>query len=66
MARWENYSGSAVSVPAVGRDVEVGEVVEVPDDVILPSNYFRVEGAPVEVPVVVPAPVIDAPQGEGE
>ena len=42
MTRWENHSGSAISVPVVGRDVADGEVVEVPDDVVLPANYFRV------------------------
>jgi hypothetical protein len=60
VARWENHSGSTVSVPAAGRDVDADEVVEVPDDVVLPSNYFRLEGAPApESLVEVPDPVLD-------
>ena len=45
MTRWENYSGEAVSVPVVGKDVTAGEIVDVPDDVLMPTNYFR----PVDV-----------------
>ncbi len=41
MARWVNYSGSAVSVPAIQRDVDAGEEIEVPDDLLLPANIFR-------------------------
>jgi hypothetical protein len=60
VARWENISGSAVSVPVVGRDVDADDVVDVPDDVVLPSNYFRLEGAPVPAPrVESPVPVVD-------
>jgi hypothetical protein len=60
VARWENISGSAVSVPVVGRDVDVDDVVDVPDDVVLPSNYFRLEGAPAPSPLVEsPVPVVD-------
>jgi hypothetical protein len=60
VARWENISGSAVSVPVAGRDVEGGDVVDVPDDVVLPSNYFRLEGAPAEAPLVESSePVLD-------
>lgn len=42
MTRWENHSGTAVSVPIVGRDVDAGDVVEVPDDITMPANYFRI------------------------
>jgi hypothetical protein len=71
VARWENISGSAVSVPVVSRDVEAGDVVEVPDDVVLPSNYFRLEGTSASDPLVEqPAPVVDTfavvPIDEGE
>jgi hypothetical protein len=60
VTRWENHSGSTVSVPVAGRDVDAGDVVEVPDDVVLPSNYFRLEGAPTPAPLVeVPDPVVD-------
>ena len=55
MARWENHSGTAISVPVVGRDVDAGEIVTVPDDVLLPENYFRrveVEGSVQETFVV--------------
>ena len=55
MTRWLNHSGTAVSVPVVGRDVEDGEEVEVADDVILPANYFRVIDQNVQN--VVPAPL---------
>ena len=41
VAQYENVSGSTVSVPAVGRDVDPGEAVHVPDDVVLPPNYFQ-------------------------
>ena len=46
MARWLNHSGSTVNVPLVGRDVNDGEEIEVPDDAILPANYFSVVGEP--------------------
>ena len=45
MTRWVNHSGTAVNVPVAGRDVENGEEVDVPDDVILPANYFSAVGA---------------------
>ena len=46
MARWVNNSGGALSVPAVGRDVDDGEEIEVDDSVLLPANHFsRVEKA---------------------
>ncbi len=53
MTRWVNYSGSAVSVPAIQRDVDAGEEIEVPDDLLLPANIFRpADGEPYQ-----PAPV---------
>ena len=68
MARWENHSGSAVSVPVVNRDVDDGEVVDVPDDVVLPSNYFRLvgEAAPAEAVPAYAAPIEVTLTGEGE
>jgi hypothetical protein len=60
VARWENISGSAVSVPVAGRDIEDGDVIDVPDDVVLPANYFRLEGAPAPAPLVKSSvPVVD-------
>lgn len=36
-----------VHFPLVGRDVDVGEIVSVPDDTVLPADYFRlVESTP--------------------
>jgi hypothetical protein len=32
---------AAVSVPLLGRDVEVGEIVTVADDQLMPADYFR-------------------------
>lgn len=49
VAQYENISGSAVSVPVVGRDVSPGEAVYVPDDVVLPPNYFQPLGASPEL-----------------
>ena len=46
VAQYENISGSAVSVPVVGRDVDAGETFYAPDDALLSSNYFRQVGAP--------------------
>ena len=60
MTRWLNHSGTAVSVPVVGRDVYDGEEVEVPDDAILPANYFSiVEDVPNIVPESAPVVVQD-------
>lgn len=41
MARWVNHSGTAVNVPLIERDVGAGEEVDVPDDILLPEEYFR-------------------------
>ena len=53
MTLWVNHSGTAVNVPVVGHDVEDGEEVDVPDDVILPANYFQVVGDPADAVAVV-------------
>ena len=37
----KKISGGVHNFPAVGRDVEEGEVVEVPDDVLLPTEHFQ-------------------------
>lgn len=37
----KNISGGPVHFPAAGRDVEDGEVVEVPDDTNLANDYFE-------------------------
>jgi hypothetical protein len=37
----KNVSGGPVNFPAAGRDVDDGEVVEVPDDTVLPADYFQ-------------------------
>lgn len=37
----KNISGGPVHFPAAGRDVDDGEVVEVPDDTNLPAEYFE-------------------------
>ena len=56
MTRWVNHSGTAVNVPLVGHDVDDGEEIDVPDDVILPSGYFQVVGAPANIHVVADVP----------
>jgi hypothetical protein len=48
---WKNVSGSAVSVPVVGRDVANQEVVHVSDDTILPVGYFSLVDVPSNVTV---------------
>ena len=58
VAQYENISGSAVSVPVVGRDVNPGEAVYVPDDVLLAPSYFRLVGAPAGL-AESSAPVLD-------
>jgi len=68
VAQYENISGSAVSVPVVGRDVDPGETVYVPDDVLLAPSYFRLVGAPAGL-VESSTPVLDTfavVPGEGE
>ena len=37
----KNISGGPVHFPAAGRDVDDGEVVDVPDDTTLPAEYFE-------------------------
>jgi hypothetical protein len=37
----KNISGGPVHFPAANRDVADGEVVEVPDDTVLPAEYFE-------------------------
>ena len=37
----KNISGGPVHFPAAGRDVDDGEIVEVPDDTNLPADYFE-------------------------
>ena len=37
----KNISGGPVHFPAAGRDVDDGEVVDVPDDTALPAEYFE-------------------------
>lgn len=37
----KNISGGPVNFPAAGKDVEDGEVVDVPDDTVLPAEYFE-------------------------
>jgi hypothetical protein len=37
----KNVSGGPVHFPAAGRDVDDGEVVEVPDGTVLPAGYFE-------------------------
>ena len=37
----KNISGGPVHFPAAGRDVDDGEVVDVPDDTGLPAEYFE-------------------------
>ena len=37
----KNISGGPVHFPAASRDVADGEVVEVPDDTVLPAEYFE-------------------------
>jgi hypothetical protein len=32
---------AAVSLPLLGRDVEVGEVITVADDQLMPADYFK-------------------------
>ena len=67
MTRWTNHSGTTVNVPVVGRDVDDGEEIDVPDDVLLPPNYFREVGAPAPVPQPVSAaPPVAGPQPEEE
>lgn len=66
MAHWFNHSGTTLNVPVVGRDVDDGETVEVPDDVILPANYFRLVGDQGNVQESVPAPAPAVAQGEEE
>ena len=39
--RVKNISGGPVHFPAAGRDVDDGEVVDVPDDTGLPAEYFE-------------------------
>jgi hypothetical protein len=39
--RVKNISGGPVHFPAANRDVADGEVVEVPDDTVLPAEYFE-------------------------
>ena len=68
MSRWRNHSGTAINVPVLGRDVEDGEEVEVPDDVVLPSNYFVQEGGHPPVasnpPFVFDVDSTDSTEGE--
>ncbi len=37
----KNISGGPLNFPAAGKDVEDGEIVEVPDDTVLPAAYFE-------------------------
>ena len=37
----KNISGGPVHFPAAGKDVDDGEVVDVPDDTTLPADYFE-------------------------
>jgi hypothetical protein len=37
----KNISGVPLHFPAAGRDVDAGEVVDVPDDTNLPAEYFE-------------------------
>lgn len=37
----KNISGGPVHFPAAGRDVDDGEVVDVPDGTALPAEYFE-------------------------
>jgi hypothetical protein len=36
-----NVSGGPVNFPALGRDVDADEIIEVPDDTNLPADYFQ-------------------------
>ena len=37
----KNISGGPVHFPAAGRDVDDGDIVDVPDDTNLPGEYFE-------------------------
>ena len=44
----KNISGGPVHFPAAGRDVDDGEVVDVPDDTALPAAYFEQVDKPAD------------------
>jgi len=47
----KNISGGPVHFPAANRDVADGEVVDVPDDTVLPVEYFeQVDDKPADKP----------------
>lgn len=49
--RVKNISGGPVHFPAAGKDVDDGEVVDVPDDTVLPEAYFaKAEDKPADKP----------------
>jgi hypothetical protein len=37
----KNISGGPVHFPLVGRDVDADEIIDVPDDTLLPADYFQ-------------------------
>jgi len=55
---WKNVSGSAISVPIIGRDVANLETVSVHDDIIMPTDYFNVVAVPRNVTVTADTGVV--------